>query len=90
MSENPVTCVLDRLDARDVEGLEEVFRASDGKIVVDARKVAIATPEGVARLARLVRLAQRRAVSVEIVAVTAVARRAIVAAGLHHLATLSE
>ena len=90
MANTPVTCVLDRIDAKDVEAVEEVFRACSEGIIVDLRRVSITTPEGVALLARLVRAARLRKVPVDIVAVTPHARRALVAAGLHHLVSLSE
>ena len=90
MADNPVTCVLDRLDADDVSAVESIFRVPSGRIIVDMRKVAVATPEGVALLARFVRQAKSRSVSVEFVSVAPAARRALVAAGLQHLVSLAE
>ena len=90
MGDSPVTCVIERIAADDLAAVEPVFAASQNRIVLDLRRVKEATPEGVARLARMVRHAQRRAIRVEIVSVSPGARRALVAAGLHHLVSLSE
>ena len=85
-----MTCVIDRIDATGVAAVEPVFRSSEGKIVIDLRRVTVATPSGVARLAHLVRTAQRRSVAVEIVSANALARQALVAAGLQHLVPVSD
>ena len=90
MGESAITCVIDRIDQAELKAIESVFTASENKIVVDMRRVRGTTPAGVARLARLVRLAQRRSVIVEVVGASPAARRALVDAGLHHLVALSE
>ena len=89
MVETPLTCVLERIDAPNLAAVEPVFATSSSRIVIDMRRVVLTTPEGVARLAHLVRLAQRRQVAVEIVAATPVVRRALVASGIQHLVTLA-
>jgi ABC-type transporter Mla MlaB component len=85
-----VTCVLDRLTAADVATVEEVFLSGCERVIVDLRKVTTTTPDGVARLTHLVRRARQRQVTVEFESVRSAARRALVAAGLHHLVNLSE